>query len=175
MILGEGGDDTLIGNRTHGDALLGGTGNDVLNGSGGDDELYGESGNDRLVGGEGSDMLDGGAGADRLIGGAGADKFVFAMAGDSAAGARDIVVDFSQADGDRIDLSPLDAEPSADGNNSFAFIGAFRRSPAREGEVRAEIRNGNTFVCADLDGDAVADVAVRLLGAHNLTAGDFVL
>jgi len=174
LILGEGGDDTLIGNHTHGDALLGGTGNDVLNGSGGDDELYGESGDDRLVGGEGSDMLDGGAGADRLIGGAGADKFVFAMAGDSAAGARDTIVDFSQADGDRIDLSPLDAQPSAEGNNSFAFIGASAFS-GTEGEVRAEIRNGNTFVSADLDGDAVADVAVRLLGVHNLTAADFVL
>jgi Ca2+-binding RTX toxin-like protein len=174
LILGEGGDDTLIGNRTQGDALLGGAGNDVLNGCGGDDELYGESGNDRLVGADGDDMLDGGAGADRLIGGAGADKFVFAMAGDSAPNARDTIVDFSQGDGDRIDLSPLDADPSVDGNNGFAFIGVAAFS-GTEGEVRAEIRNGNTFVSADLNGDAVADVSVRLLGAHNLTADDFVL
>jgi hypothetical protein len=174
LLLGEGGDDTLVGHRTQGDALLGGTGNDILNGGGGDDELYGESGNDRLVGGEGDDMLDGGAGIDRLSGGAGADKFVFAMTGDSTPDARDTVVDFSQGDGDRIDLSPLDADPSAEGNNGFAFIGGSAFS-GTEGEVRSEIRNGNTFVSADLDGDAVADFSVKLLGGHNLTAGDFVL
>jgi hypothetical protein len=174
LILGEGGDDTLVGNRQFGDALIGGAGDDRLFGGGGDDELYGQTGADRLTGGDGNDMLDGGAGADRLVGGAGADHFVFALASDSTKAARDTIVDFTEADHDKIDLSLIDAKPSADGNNDFHFIGqgAFTHT---EGEVRYEIKNGNTFVDADVNGDGQADLSMKLLGEHTLTASSFIL
>jgi len=174
LMLGEGGDDTMLGNIQFGDALIGGDGNDRLFGRGGDDELYGQTGADKLVGGDGNDMLDGGAGADGLNGGAGADRFVFANGSDSTKAARDTIVDFSEADHDKIDLSLIDAKPSTDGNNDFHFIGqgAFTHT---EGEVRYQVKNGNTFVDADANGDGVADLSVRLLGDHALTAASFIL
>lgn len=174
LILGEGGDDTLYGNHRFGDALIGGAGDDRLVGLGGNDELYGQTGADKLNGGAGNDMLDGGAGADRLTGGAGADHFVFALASDSTRGARDVIMDFWEAEHDKIDLSLIDAKPSTDGNNDFHFIGqgAFTHT---EGEVRTEVKNGNTFVDADVNGDGVADLSVRLEGVHALTAASFIL
>ena len=175
LILGEGGDDNLIGNNRFGDALIGGDGNDRLVGRGGDDELYGQTGNNRLIGGNGNDMLDGGAGADRLTGGAGADHFVFALPGDSAPAARDTIVDFLAADQDKIDLHLIDAKTSTpDSNDDFHFIGqgAFTHT---EREVRFEIRNGATFVDADVNGDGKADLSIKLLGEHVLTAASFIL
>lgn len=64
-----------------------------IQGSNGADSLSGEAGNDTL--------LDGG-GADRLTGGSGADVFVL-----SRDGAADTIVDFSRAQGDRIDIRTL--------------------------------------------------------------------
>jgi Ca2+-binding RTX toxin-like protein len=57
-------------------------------------------GNDRIDGGAGNDVIVGGGGHDILIGGPGADHFVFAP----GSGVDDIL-DFSSAEGDRIDLS----------------------------------------------------------------------
>ncbi|WP_337185214.1 hypothetical protein [Phenylobacterium sp.] len=90
------------------DHIVGGPGDDHLHGGPGDDEITGLGGNDVLVGGRGRDRVDGGDGADFisggrdddvLIGGRGADVFhSFAGAG------TDEVLDFSIAEGDRIEL-----------------------------------------------------------------------
>lgn len=61
------------------------------------DELYGDAGDDLLYGGGGADYLAGNWGSDTLIGGAGADTFCFDGDFD-----RDLVVDFSVRDGDRL-------------------------------------------------------------------------
>lgn len=53
-----------------------------------------------LNGGAGNDLLQGGSGNDQLSGGTGADRFVFA----TGAFGDDRVLDFSAADGDRLDL-----------------------------------------------------------------------
>lgn len=63
VILGHAGDDLIIGGNV-GDQLFGNEGNDVLRGLGGDDFLHGGPGNDTLVGGVGSDTLVGGLGSD---------------------------------------------------------------------------------------------------------------
>ncbi|WP_028312012.1 beta strand repeat-containing protein [Derxia gummosa] len=102
QLFGEGGNDVLYGgsasplSEAYGgyDALFGGAGND---------QLYGGGGNDTLDGGAGLDTLDGGIGDDTLGGGGGADVFVFRVSDNSS----DTVLDFSQADGDRIDVSAL--------------------------------------------------------------------
>ncbi|MCX5819878.1 MAG: retention module-containing protein [Deltaproteobacteria bacterium] len=73
-----------------------GDGNDIVFGNGGDDTLNGEGGNDILVGGIGKDTLTGGTGAD---------KFVFSET--RGASNLDHIVDYSHADGDKIDLSGL--------------------------------------------------------------------
>jgi Ca2+-binding RTX toxin-like protein len=88
-------------------------GGDTLYGNDGDDVLYGDGaimaagvagGDDRIDGGAGNDVLIGGGGHDILIGGAGADHFVFAPGS-----GKDDILDFSSAQGDRIDLSGFGA------------------------------------------------------------------
>jgi Ca2+-binding RTX toxin-like protein len=58
-------------------------------------------GRDTLIGGEGNDILDGGAGMDALEGGRGADRFILQGLGQTW---DDVIVDFSRAEGDRIEL-----------------------------------------------------------------------
>ena len=69
----------------------GDAGANILTGGPGDDVIYGLAGNDRLDGAGGNDQLVGGLGRDVLIGGTGADRFVFEAAGESVAGARDVI------------------------------------------------------------------------------------
>ena len=86
--------------------------------------LDGGAGNDYLSGGRRNDLLQGGTGKDVLIGDAGADDFVFKSVGEAGKGsARDVIRDFSRAQGDDIDLSAIDANTKAAGNQAFSFIG----------------------------------------------------
>ncbi len=71
-VLGDIGNDTLIGGQAD-DRLSGGGQNDSLDGGAGDDTLLGDAGNDTLRGGAGDDDLGGGGGEDLLVGGAGDD------------------------------------------------------------------------------------------------------
>ena len=106
VIRGEAGSDTLRGDGGH-DRLIGGDGNDTLTGdqdlaavTDGADQLNGGAGNDILYGNGGADILIGGAGDDEMYGGTGADRFAFSGAGQG----KDLVHDFSAAEGDRFDL-----------------------------------------------------------------------
>lgn len=75
--------------------------------------LVGLGGNDTLIGGVGNDRLEGDAGADRLTGNEGRDTFVYKTLTDSyvndASGTaeQDLLMDFHQGQGDRIDVSAL--------------------------------------------------------------------
>ncbi len=66
-VLGQRGNDTLIGGATD-ETLIGGPGNDTLTGGVGADRLFGRGGDDWLYGGDGSDLLAGGRGMDHLFG-----------------------------------------------------------------------------------------------------------
>ena len=145
--------------------LEGGSGIDTLMGDDGDDVLYGQDGIDTLTGGTGFDYLNGGAGAD---------SFVFAS-GDSGntLATADLIVDFSSAQGDRIDLSAIDAITGG-GDNAFAFIGSAAFGTIA-GELRSETIFGNTYVMGDVDGDGIADFIIKLDGDVPLTGGDFLL
>ena len=110
---------------------LSGTGNALAN------TLTGNTGNNVLDGGAGSDTLSGGKGVDRLSGGLDADKFDFNAIVDSIVGAdRDLVLDFNRGEGDRIDLSTIDANTLLSGNQVFAFVGSASFSGAA-GQLRA--------------------------------------
>ncbi len=120
---GGSGNDTLDGGLGY-DDLRGGVNDDVLTGGEGRDSLRGDSGNDALSGGadrdylsgaSGNDTLDGGADSDRLYlgagddvasGGSGADTFIFRS--DDLDGSQDSILDYSAAEGDRLDLRRLD-------------------------------------------------------------------
>ncbi|MFB2874969.1 type I secretion C-terminal target domain-containing protein [Aeromonas jandaei] len=136
ILFGQGGDDFLFGGAGN-DILFGGASNDTLYGESGNDTLYGGSGNDTLYGGSGDDTLSGGLGNDILVGGlgndilkgdGGADTFTWQQ-GDTAAGsvAKDYVVDFSKAEGDKLDLRDLlDHDGSHNQNDLKSLLSVFQ-------------------------------------------------
>lgn len=172
---GGSGSDRITGNQV-GNSLQGYSGNDTLNGEGGSDVLIGASGADRLSGGAGADRLYGGAGADDLIGGADADMFLFKLRTESTvpASGRDTIFDFSASQGDRIDLSAIDANSKITSNQAFAFLGnaAFTGAAA---ELRYVKGSSDTYVYGDVNGDKAADFAVHLDDALTLQKSYFIL
>ncbi|MGF6232295.1 Ca2+-binding RTX toxin-like protein [Inquilinus ginsengisoli] len=147
-----------------------------VNGSTAGDTLTGNAVANALSGFEGNDLLKGAAGKDMLAGGLGADRFIYAATGDSVVGANaDRIVDFSRAQGDRIDLAGIDANLSAIGNQSFSFIGSGLFTGAA-GQLRfAVTAPGVTTVAGDVTGDGVSDFHITLAGQIGLQATDFVL
>jgi Ca2+-binding RTX toxin-like protein len=175
----------------YGDNLYGNDSANVLNGMGGADALKGFGGADKLNGGENADYLDGGAGfdvlnggggSDTLIGGAdkdtmfggtGADVFKIEALTDAPAagyGNTDYIPDFSEADGDIINLSLIDANTLVGGNQAFTFIGNENAFTGAAGDLRFAAG----FVEGDVNGDAIADFQIELDVAvvHNF---DFIL
>lgn len=155
---------------------VGGSGDDRLRGSGADNRLDGGAGDDRLSGAGGADVLVGGAGRDVLRGGAGADAFVFGqgdLAGRTAKGA-DVILDFAAVQGDRIDLSGIDADVRVDGDQPFAFVGG-ARFDGHAGQLRAVAQGSGLLLLGDVDGDGRVDLALRLVGVSQIAATDFVL
>ncbi len=153
--------------------VSGGGGNDRITGNDRWNLLQGGAGNDRLYGGTGRDRLEGGSGRDEMLGGSDQDRdvFVFTSVQESAVGtARDAIRQFTRSIDD-IDLSAIDANSNMSGNQAFAFSG----STARAYGVWTSALDGNQVVRADVDGDRVADMEIRVDGWARLTASDFVL
>ncbi|MEW5685887.1 MAG: M10 family metallopeptidase C-terminal domain-containing protein [Pseudomonadota bacterium] len=94
-------DDDLLYGDAGSDLVYGNLGNDTLYGGTGADVVRGGQGDDTLSGGDGADYVSGDRGSDTMTGGAGADMFHTS----SDAGI-DRVLDFSQAEGDRVLLDP---------------------------------------------------------------------
>lgn len=93
--------------------LHGRGGIDVIYGFGGDDQIYGDDGNDVLYGGLGKDVLYGGTGRDRF-------SFESSNSADSPVGAgRDVIRDFNHYDGDKINVSSIDADLTLPGDQAF--------------------------------------------------------
>lgn len=156
-----------------------GTGNDLDNkitGNTAANVLKGAAGDDVIKGGDGDDTIEGGAGADETTGGKGTDIFVFKAIGDStvAATGRDTIVNFKTGHGDLIDLSAIDADTDTDGDQAFTFVGSDAFS-ATAGELRIETGSGETLIYGDIDGDGIADFAIRLDSALSLGVDSFVL
>ncbi|WP_321448949.1 calcium-binding protein [uncultured Cohaesibacter sp.] len=175
------GNDKLNGHQGA-DSLNGGLGNDTLNGGGGNDILNGHGGNDTLIGALGWDKLFGGAGADSFTGGLGADamfagadnavdRFFFNSINDSKAGAvHDKIAQFDSGE-DVLDLSGIDANSTANGDQSFAFAG----TTAAAHSIWLENDGSDLLVFADVNGDAVADFEIQMVNTSTLVEGDFVL
>lgn len=165
-------DNTINGNSGK-NILEGGAGADFLVGGDGDDQLFGGAGDDRLTGNNGSDTLNGGAGADRLSGGAGADVFVFGAAADfGSLTTSDIIGDFNAAEGDRLDLTALDANSLVAGVQHFSFIGASAFTKTA-GQLRTQVSGGDIILSGDVNGDGAADFRL-VVHTGSLTASDFV-
>jgi Ca2+-binding RTX toxin-like protein len=166
----------VITGNSGANSLLGKDGDDALNGGGGNDTLDGGNGNDRLDGGAGNDVLQGFSGGDILVGGTGADRFVCKAVWESPMGAGlwDTIQDFKRSDGDRLDLSGIDANPTKSGDQAFALIGS-NAFTATAGQVRAYVSDGKMIVEAVVDGDRWADFHLELRGVTSLSASDFIL
>ena len=147
------------------DTIVGGAKNDYLIGNAGDDLIYGLGGVDSLIGG---------LGADQLRGGAASDSFIYQSVAQSAPGEADRILDLQQID--RIELSAIDADTGAAGDQAFDFIGAAAFSGIA-GELRAEISDGVWLVEGDIDGDGTADLSILVVMTDPvpLVAEDFIL
>ncbi len=188
------GDDTVLtvaNNYTLGNnieqLLFYGTGNFIGKGNGLDnylegdisnDILYGYADDDTLNGLAGADNLIGGLGKDRLTGGLGPDKFKFNAATETGitTSTRDIIIDFSRSQSDKIDLSAIDANSAVALNNAFLaptvgnhFSGAFAGQGQLYFDTTTQILYGNN------DTDSPADFSIQLTAVSSLAATDFVL
>jgi Ca2+-binding RTX toxin-like protein len=142
--------------------LRGGAGDDRLTGGKGADVISGGGGNDRLTGGKGSDVLVGGSGADVLSGGGGADVFAFHDA-DSPAAAPDRIAKLQGAD--TVDLSQIDADTGAGGDQAFSLVGAFTGS-AGQLVLHYDAGTNRTHIEMDVTGDGAADYDIVTKGDH---------
>jgi Ca2+-binding RTX toxin-like protein len=121
-------------------------------------------------------IITGAGGRDTLIGYAGADRFVWNSAGETGVTipTMDVVADFNFAQGDRIDLSGIDANTYAAGDQAFRFIGqgAFTGAP---GEINYFYSGGNTIVQLQTGMDPDVEGGIVLSGIHTPDASWFVL
>ena len=145
------------------------------------ENIIGSAFDDILSGDGGTNMLNGGGGADVLTGGLGADLFGFTSLSDFSTSddidKLDRLTDFDHFEGDRIDLSAIDAGPNMDGDQAFSFIGTepFDVNATGPGELRySQSVSGYLLVQGDLNHDGKADFSFLV---HNtaLVASDLVL
>ena len=151
-----------------GAAAIDGTGNGLAN------VITGNSAVNAIAGGGGGDTLIGGGGGDTLTGGAGGDRFTFTDISDSAPLAPDRITDFAgKKGGDKIDLSAIDANASAAGNQAFSLVSKFS-GQAGQLTTSWDKTTDTTNIYLDVNGDRTADMVIQLSGHVSLTGGDFI-
>lgn len=195
-IYGLGGNDLLIGGS--GDDLLnGGGGSDTADYSGsygsvdaslsdgiaysdgfggrdilvGIENLIGSEFDDTLEGNSADNRITGGLGRDLMSGAGGNDVFIFNALEDTGISSadRDVIEDFST--GDLIDLSSIDANLDAIGNQAFNQIINGNQAFTQAGQLR--LSNGVLY--GNTDGDADPEFAISLFGVASLQMADFIL
>jgi len=137
-----------------------------MNGGAGNDVLIGDVNINTIAGQGGADFIIGGNGGDLLIGGAGADYFAFGSITDSPGGPAmtDLIADFTPADGDVVDVSPIDANVYAAGNQAFVFASAFVFGTAGQAVLSYDAGTNTTTLSLDVNADAVADFVLNMTG-----------
>lgn len=132
--------------------------------------MTGNIGINVLNGGLGNDVLFGAAGADDLYGGTGADAFVFKTLSYSTVSStgRDRIFDFSHAQGEKNNLSSIDANAVTTGDQGFLFKGTAAFSGAKS-ERRYDKQASDTYVY----GDKKADFAIHFDDAVDIRGKRF--
>jgi Ca2+-binding RTX toxin-like protein len=204
VIYGLGGADTVWGHDGN-DLIYGGDGDDYLMGMSGNDELHGDAGRDTLqgqhghdilYGGAGNDSLWGGTGGDTMRGGTGADIFNFGRSMDSTARTTeqvqaitgdtgdvagiDKIMDFNRAEGDRIDVSRIDAfDYTRDGLNENASFTRFDGPSTAAGSawiVNDLTQSGHATLYLNQDGGEAAEFQLEIYGSFTaLTWADIII
>jgi serralysin len=149
---------------------VGANGNDDITGNDAANHLMGGRGKDSLDGGAGTDTIEGGKGKDELYGGANNDTFVFGD-GSTQRHRTDSIGDLSE--GDIIDVSGIDADIDAGGDQGFTLVGAFSETA---GELVVTFDSGAnlSFFMMDINGDGRADMVISADGDHS-SYDNFVL
>ncbi|MDZ7909811.1 MAG: calcium-binding protein [Gemmobacter sp.] len=153
-----------------GDTLFGGAGDDIIHGASGHDYAYGGNGNDRIsagagqdkvYGGSGDDTIFGGTGKDYLYGGEGRDLFVFKDESESLRKHmnRDTIVDFEHGR-DLIDMRSISV-----GASDWEFRNARFFTGTGNEIIFYRTADGNSLICADIDGDRVSDFSIKVLNS----------
>jgi Ca2+-binding RTX toxin-like protein len=192
---GSGGDGEFDYVITLADAMTAPTGRLTVNGGGlganetmvvdGSDEasaslrLFAGAGDDTLTGGGGADLLFGNLGSDVLTGNGGADLFRYQAVAESTPDAPDTIQGF-ESGVDKVDLSRIDTDPAAPGDQAFRYIGASAftgQGAASAGELRVAYNESLDLWEAqgDVDGDGDADLLIYFGGTETVAAGDFML
>jgi Ca2+-binding RTX toxin-like protein len=133
---------------------------------------YGNALNNVIRANSSSNEIIGFGGADTMYGHGGADTFKFLSVTDAAPGGgglTDYLPDFNEAEGDRIDLSAIDANVLVAGDQTFTPIGI---NVAFTGAGQLRFNNG--YLEGDVNGDLVADFQIHL-DVAGLTTGALVL
>lgn len=147
----------------------GGDNGDFLFGGSGNDALLGDNGMDFIDGGAGADWIEGGAGGDWLRGGANNDWFALS-AGNSTIWDPDVIQDFSEFAGDRIDAAVAGTQYNTNIDQT-SYSSALTAADA----ARLDIANhshtyfiayapGAAYLFADLNGDRQVDSEMVLTG-----------
>ncbi len=110
----------------------------------------------------------------RLTGGGGSDYFRFHAVSDSPSGDADTITDFLSGTGERIVLSPIDANPATAADDPFSYLGSGAFTGVA-GQLRWSPRADGVHVLGDVDGDMIADLEIILTGQTMLAQTDFVL
>jgi Ca2+-binding RTX toxin-like protein len=140
--------------------------------------LTGNTSANKLDGGAGADTLIGSLGKDTLAGGLDADTFSFNAEAETgiSASTRDIIVDFNHSQGDKIDLSAIDANTANAEDDAFlapTIGGIFSGSFANPGELYFD--KAKHILYGNNDADSAADFSIQLTGVSSLVDADFVL
>ena len=183
IVLGEG-DHVARGGRGD-DLIVGGSGADALYGGAGDDLLIGGAGSNRLFGGRGDDVLVSGAAdstlmssggfkyADHLYGGAGLDRFEFTNP-HLLAQMNELAWIGDYRRGETIDLSGIDADATADGDQAFELVGHMPRHPG-EAFVVYDAWHDDTVIYLRVAGSSYSPNFVIAVAGEHLEPGDLVL
>jgi Ca2+-binding RTX toxin-like protein len=183
---GDAGADTITSGG-FASTLEGGAGGDVLTGSGTGIRvgMFTSFAIDVIDGGEGNDLITGLRGSDRMTGGTGADTFAYAAedggvvsgSGGSLPAHLDVITDFNRAEGDRIDLSGLDADTGMPGEQPFVdLLPIADDGPRRAGSLRYQLGEGFTTVFGSTDGDFIFEWQVAIAADGFVPQiGDFIL
>ena len=146
---------------------------DVIVGNALDNNIDGDNGDDTIKGGDGNDIIRGDDGVDVLWGGDGDDEFFFKRLSDSRENRGiDTIMDFTE--GDKIDLSRIDANRKAGGDQAFVLITGEFTEPGQL-SISFDADSGYTVVTGNIDRDSKAELTILLEGDIALVDSDFVL
>ena len=139
------------------------------------ENVIGSNFNDSITGNAAANSLNGGLGSDTLTGGLGIDSFVYRSIADSAFGAmnRDTITDFLLGV-DKLDLSAIDANLWAVGDQAFTFAGTGGYTAI--GQLRYQVTGGNLFLYGNVDSNfATSEFELQLSGLASIAATNIIL